>query len=215
MDKSNLWVFGDSFSASTNEISKKYCDFKNYTTKNYIDIISNKFNFNVMSFASGGDDNYTIFHKFINKINNIDKNDVLIFGWTDFLRFRIISKEKNFLPICPLELSQIGENQNRKNKILEMDANIFYSKQTLTEILVNRDNDLYINEINDFINIINFSFKNNKIIHWSWMDYKNKLNLSIPFMKLETINDENKDIVDFHYNEESHKILANKIIELL
>jgi hypothetical protein len=71
-------------------------------------------------------------------------------------------------------------------------------------------------DLNNYIKIINKAFINNKIIHWSWLNYENKTPLSINYIDMETIKQDTNGLIDdFHYSEKSHIILSKNFINLI
>lgn len=194
---STLWTFGDSFTESYNEKyiwAKDYIQWKGYTPKVYSEILSEELNTNLMNLAVGGSDNYTILHSFINVIEQIQLDDILIFGWSSVVRFRLADDLKNWKPLLP--------NYNNNLKFLKD-----ISKETIDEILVNRTSSLYINEVNNYIKLINHTLKNNLVIHWT--PFKENLN-ALNINDIQTIRKEtNGEINDGHYSENGHIELSN------
>ena len=75
-----------------------------------------------------------------------------------------------------------------------------------------------------YIKLINFTLKNNKIIHWTWVEPSNKFftdekqyektyyDLLEPYKKYLLIKEEtNKEIDDFHYGEIAHLELSEDL----
>jgi hypothetical protein len=87
------------------------------------------------------------------------------------------------------------------------------SKNTLIEIFCNRENGLYTNEVRSWVELLNYTFIKNTIIHWSpfkeILIYNNISNLT-------SITQETNGVVeDFHYSETGHIELAKVMKELL
>ncbi len=212
-----LWVFGDSYSEKFSKLLKNrnwkhfYLDWKGYTPKSYGEIIAEKSNFILMNQAIGGTDNYTILDTIINAIDTINENDVIIIGWSNTLRFRVVSIENSFNTIRPGSLNTFL-NYNKIGKYVDL------SDETLTEIAVNRSSSVYINELNNYIKLLNFTFKNNKIIHWSpFAQHREGLNTTFknPF-DYETIREETKgEIDDGHFTSNAHELIATQLIDLI
>lgn len=204
-----LWVFGDSFSNRLDVVSPQYCEWVKtrsitstppilpYIPKTYGEIISEKLNYNLFMNATGGCDNLHIFTRIIEVLDQIQKNDIIIFGWTDTIRFRLVDKNGDWV---------FGQNLK--------DSNV--SENSINEILYNRLNEKYISELNDYITFINYAFRNTGviIIHWSWAESNSRLNelLTIPVTKLTMINDET-NINDPHYGEVGHLELSQLIMK--
>jgi hypothetical protein len=203
--ENNLWIFGDSFSNFFKLTRPDYIDFKNKYVKCYGELISEELNLNLQLRASGGYSNESIFFSIINNLENIKIDDVIIINWTENYRFRLLNNDNNFM-----DFNINGINNYEENNI----SNI--SKKTVEEILIHRTEKNYGMDLNNYIKTINKAFINNKIIHWSWVNYKNKMPLSIDYVDMETITqDTNGLIYDFHYSEKSHIILSKNFINLI
>lgn len=201
---SKLWIFGDSYSAnfkkSDIDDSKlaKYCEWKGYEPKVYGQIVSEYFNLDINNKAVHGSDNACIFQSFCDSSEFIEDGDFLIFGWSHCDRFRIANTKKN---------EWITINSHYKNGYEK-----FISENTCIEILHNRMNILYMEEVNSWIKLIRNRFNKNTIINWHWS--KNQKTYSFCFDTFETITeDTNEKIIDPHYSENGQIQLANAIIE--
>jgi hypothetical protein len=189
-----LWTFGDSFTEQYNSKypwSEKYIKWKGHTPIVYGQLLSQELNFNLRNLGIGGYDNYSIFESFIKIIDEIKPDDVLVFGWSHTVRFRLVNQHGVWSPILPAY-------KNNFNNV---------SDNTINEVLINRTNSLYENELNNFIKIINFSLKKNIIIHWTPFT---KTTIAKHIGNLETIKQEtNGEIDDGHYSENGQKELSN------
>ena len=204
-----LWTFGDSF---TESFTKKYAwkdeylNWKGYTPNVYGEIISDKLKLQNINLSIGGADNYTILDSIISVLNRIDTNDIIIIGWSSTIRFRVANKANTFDTI-------------RQNELFEkFKSNKDLSNSTLEEICINRDNHSYINELNNYIKLLNFSFNNNKIIHWSpFAQDRQGLNTTLKTLtKYETIKDETNDFIsNLHFGENGHKVLSEQLIDII
>jgi hypothetical protein len=179
--------------------------------KCYGEVISDKLKLKHINLAIGGCDNYTILDSLINVINVINPNDIIVIGWSHILRYRVVNKYNKFVPIMARSLHILFE-KNKKSSEFDL------SNQTLTELALNRDSSEYINELNNYIKLINFAFPNNKIIHWSpfYLD-RNGLNTNIPTInEYEKISEEtNKLVDDAHFSENAHYELADQFIDII
>ncbi len=201
-----LWVFGDSFSARWNtkwDWTYDYLTYKGYKPKQFFNIISEKYNLSINNKSIGGCDNYTILQTICDNIDSIGENDVVIIGWTQHMRFRIANPKYDiwhrdkWIYLLP----NLENPQNMYGYI---------SKSTFEEILINRDNDLFIDEVRSWIKMIKKSLPNNKILFWSWPKYPDE-----NFMPLPIREETSGKINDAHYGEEGHKTLAEWMIECL
>jgi len=144
-----IYCFGDSYSCAYNHDSVrmfgvKYSEFKGYQPKIYAELLSEHYQCELINDSYGGIDNETIFYKFINRYCSINPDDIVIFGWTDIVRF------------------PIAENGVWR-----------YSTQYVNDNCVNwmyvmRNDNLFVGRFLNLIDFINKTLPNNKIIHWKW-----------------------------------------------
>lgn len=214
---SRLWIFGDSFSATNNRVNieswrRKYIKWKGYVPKVWPEYINEKLNYKLINLAISATDNYTIFDTIIDNIDKIEKDDIVVIGWTSTLRFRLIDKTNSFNTIRPssnIKFSTIGSTFEFND----------ISINTVNEILINRNTELYEFELNKFIKIINLYLKDVKVLHWSPFQSQHS-HLQIKRIKeidmLETISMETNGVVnDYHYSEDAHLVLSEKIYSIL
>ena len=194
-----LYIFGDSFSAGfsfESNWTNNYVNWKGYTPQGFGEIISQKLNLELINLSENASDNYSILQKFCDNEKNIKKNDLVIIGWSSPLRFRLVSKD--WITILP-NYDKFSTKEIDKTKI---------SESTLIEILLNRDDIRYCNEVNSWIKLLNNLDKN--IIHWTPFDQR----LDCMFLnKFETIVTEtNGKLNDWHFSENGHKQLSDLFI---
>jgi len=197
--KQKLYIFGDSFSAGfsfESNWTNNYVNWKGYTPKGFDEIISQKLNLELINLADNASDNYSILQKFCDNVKNIKKNDLVIIGWSSPLRFRLVSND--WITILP-NYDKFSTKEIDKTKI---------SESTLIEILLNRDDIRYCNEVNSWIKLLNNLDKN--IIHWTPFDQR----LDCMFLnKFETIFAEtNGKLNDWHFSENGHIQLSDLFI---
>ena len=181
-----LYIFGDSFSAGfsfESNWTNNYVNWKGYTPQGFGEILSQKLNLELINLSENASDNYSILQKFCDNEKNIKKNDLVIIGWSSPLRFRLVSKD--WITILP-NYDKFSTKEIDKTKI---------SESTLIEILLNRDDVRYCNEVNSWIKLLNNLDKN--IIHWTPFDQR----LDCMFLnKFETIFTEtNGKLNDWHF----------------
>ena len=213
-NKRNLWVFGDSFSVPFKKIEDvhPYIPYKGYCPKIFSDILSEELDLNLIDMSVGGCSNQTILHTYIKNVNKIKSDDILIFGWTQPIRFRIASKRNDFYDVIIAVAPYMEE-------FIDM------SIETLNDITINRStHSIFWDELIDYVNIINKTSNESLIFHWTWVEptknidtnvFENKFyNLLEPFKKYKTVKEEtNGDIDDFHYGEVGHIELANDLLD--
>lgn len=202
-----LWCFGDSYTQRYDpnvDWSKSYIDFKGYIPKVYCDFLSEELGIEGENLGVGGYDNYSIFETLCNNIGRIKNDDIIIIGWSNITRFRLASKDGNWVSFVPGTISDFHISHHTD-----------MSKRTIEEICVNRDSNVYFREVNSWINFINHTMKNNKVIHWTPFDNNKNLNVH-KILKLETTQMEsNKVVMDGHYSENAHRLLSSMFIEFL
>jgi len=159
-----LWTFGCSFTADFypvgyEHIPSTYDEYKKFKGGTLPDvwptILGKKLNYDVRNCAIGGSSNYNILKQFINVIDNINDGDILIFGWTQLVRFCAVNElEYRMIEMLPRQ---------------SYDVNVGYSKTTIDEILVNRSHPLWAEEIQNWIKFINdyCCLKNVEVFHWN------------------------------------------------
>jgi hypothetical protein len=202
-----IYAFGDSFTNCYNDSAAKwvsdYVNWKGYTPKSYIDLISEHYNVENINFAKQGNDNYSIIESFLENYKRFEKGDIIIINWSHIERFRVLDKNKNWSSVVP----NVFENEIKNGKH-------DLSKETLGEILVNRVSQKYADELNLWINFIDFVFKDLKIVQWTvpttyFIDVYN-----LP--QYETITSETKnEIMNGHYSEKGNLDLSKDIIKII
>jgi hypothetical protein len=209
-----IWIFGDSFSCefqkhidNKNQWVIDYCEYKNKVPKSYGELLSEILKDDVTILAQPGIDNYKIFHSYISVMDKIKEDDILIFGWSSVLRYRLASPNNEFITILPM-------TQNVPH-LLELFNNEISTK-TLEEILMTRVSKLHYEEVLNFIKIIKFSSKSDKIYNWSpFADNRMNINglhkISPSGINVET----NEKIKDEHYGEIAHFSLAHYFIKYI
>jgi hypothetical protein len=191
------------------------CEYQTYqdtVPPIYSEIISKEIGHRLMDLSVGGSSNYTIFHTFIKNIYRIKENDIVIFGWTQPIRFRVASKINNFFDVLIAVAPQMSH-------MTDISINVF------NQIHVNRsEHSIYFDELCDYITVINKITSQNKTLHWTWVEpsksidnYEKKYyELLVPFKKYKTIREEtNNKIDDFHYGGVGHSDLAIDLLEKL
>ena len=221
-----LWTFGDSLTSNfippnnnPNHWKQKYFELKGYVVKYYGEHIAENLNIELMNEGYEGIDNSQIFENFCVKIERIKPDDILIFGWTNQERIRLATKEDKWGHFSTnLRIKDKNKDGNDSHFPFTVDSlNIFdsISKSTIVEVMFNRMSKLYMNELSNWIKLINFTFKNNRIIHWSW-DSRIENCGGIFINQYETIKIEtNGSINDYHWSENTHINISKKFIDII
>jgi hypothetical protein len=201
----NLWIFGDSFSCpySNRECQDwgvPYTDFKGYTPKIFSHLISENLNLNHNNFAKGGADNYTIFEIICDNINNITKNDLVIVGWSDPNRYRIIVENNSWETIRPNFMSN--------------DFSDLEKECLATQCLLRSESTLPLFEVYKWMTLLKKIF-GKKIIFWSpFLIEQAEILCPNDFIKISSIKIESNGLIDDrHYDELTHKNLAKLILD--
>lgn len=159
-----LWTFGCSFTAEWYPVGyghplSTYDEYKKFKGGTLPDvwptILGKKLNCDVRNCGIGGVSNYNILKQFINVIDCINEGDILIFGWTSLLRFCAVSEsEYKIIEMLPKQSYHV---------------NVGFSKTTIDEILVNRSNPLWAEEVQNWIKFINdyCRLKKVEVFHWN------------------------------------------------
>lgn len=195
-----LWTFGSSNTIPFTP-NNAYTIWKGYIPKIWPELIAEKLECELKNMAISACDNYTIFETICNVSNEIKENDIVIISWTNPIRFRLVSEidNKNWTYV----LSSFDKNLLKKFKNT-------ISKNTLNEIIYNRKSDLYINEISNWIKLINKTFQNNKVIHWS--EFITAENIEV-IKNCERICFETGGLIeDYHFSEKGNYDLAQIVM---
>lgn len=196
---STIWTFGDSFTESYNPFypwAESYIEWKGYVPKVYGEILSERLGFELKNYGKGGSDNYSIFQNFCDVSHMIKPNDIVIFGWSSPIRFRLLRANGEWESLVP-------------NFHLNYDVVEGVSKTSIDEILVHRDHDKFIGEINSWIKVITLFLKSidASVIHWTTFD--TKINAKYVF-NVDKVKDETNGLInDGHFSEIGQLELAN------
>ena len=133
------------------------------------------------------------------RVYDIKDDDIIIIGWSNIRRFRLAGKSGKWETVL----------WNGLYKKLQNLQDI--SEETVEQILVNRTSTLYNDEFMKRIDLLNKTFRNNTIIHWT--PFPEQFELVEGFLNLESIQGEtNGDVPDPHYSEGGHEELALRLM---
>lgn len=210
-----LWIFGDNNSAifgKTKERRFKY--YKEYRNgqfpKTWSELLSKELNLDLKNMAVSGQSNYDIFDMVCKCIEQVKKDDVVIIGWGDIRRFRLVDDTTNgFVTIRPNQL--IPEWINNPLFLNGININVINS------ILQNRTNTEWLNEIYNWEIIINLLSKliGFKIVYWTFDSTLNKSHyISTNDFRMDLIQrgaeditlETNGKLVDDNFGEKGHLI---------
>jgi len=208
-----VWIFGDSFSTEfthPNSINwaDPYIKHLGYIPDCFGQIISKKLNCNYVNMALGGSDNYTIMETISSVSNSISNDDIIILGWSNISRFRILNDYGKWVTIIHtlLPTTDYGSTINR------FDTDLFES------LSVNRETKAGYDEIINWTKLLKRIF-GNKLIVWDWdrSYFKNNPNqyINLPYEEIysESVEkDTNGLIKDAHFSRIGHAMLADWFI---
>lgn len=201
VDKQNLWIFGDSFSApfyhkKNKPWSEAYSKYLGYYPSCFGELLAKELNMNLKNEAEPGIGNESIIDRIILNLNNIKEDDIVIIGWSSPTRWRYV--ENN-------EWCDVVSPEDESNALEE---------STIKEISINRMDLLYESELCNRAELIDrvLGSPNKRFVyHWIWYAIK-QYNL-IHRIRGERIKDETKgELDDNHFSAKSHKIMVKKII---
>jgi hypothetical protein len=150
-----LFTFGCSNTAPYHELTKGYRDYKNFRNGEFPptwpELLSKKLCYELINYGLPGTGNDSIFYEFCKHINEINKNDLVIIGWTFNTRY-----------MWPDKKSKKWEHLTG-----EYDSSVDLTSSTHSEIIINRMDKDVIRLLTDQI--------------YSWIDLINKVAESVGF----------------------------------
>jgi hypothetical protein len=206
-----LHTFGCSFTAPyTFNGAIGYKQYYQYKNNNYppvwADLLSDKLNMSLNNYGVGGSSNYEIFSTFCKNVDKIKTNDIVMIGWSFKERFRLVDESiNNFVRVLPLVKPKLNN----------------VSSQTMDEILVNRGNHIWINEVMNWEKFIRKYLDSIGVdlITWSFdKSFPNEIYIFDELIKLggETIIMEtNGEINDIHMGENGHIVQSEYFYNII
>lgn len=213
-----VWAFGDSMTAKLGK-EGPYTTWLGYEGKTTCDFVAEKYEMESNNLGVSGSSNHQIFHRFLANFENIKKGDIVLFGWTVILRFRLASGANR-----NTSWRQIWAKGLTSEPEYGCVDGVHVTNEIVEQLLLNRSEfqDMYENEVNEWISFINewAELKGVTVVHWSWCNEviggKQNLNLSIPVVNHRNMSQETNDAVqDGHYGQQGYYELAQQIIEYL
>jgi hypothetical protein len=155
-----------------------------------------------------GLDNYRIFEIFCNTIEKIKSGDTVIIGWSSASRFSLYSEKFNILHSV-----NVWSTNTSKEFI-----NI--SKQTIDEMLLNRDNPRWVEEVYSWMKVIEKLSKliGFKVYFWSLFKEFQKLHIEHDLLKLgaeHIITETNGKAANYHFGEKGHIVQSRYVANML
>lgn len=148
----NLYVFGCSYSSEfiNSGITDSYFNYKGYWPKTWTKYLSEKLNYNLISYAKGGISNNEIFEDFCSCSDLFKEDDIVIIEWSYMTRYRWV----NF-------------NSNKWSRHATIDGEKIDNKID-NAILLNRTHFLYKQEVLNWQKIIEILSKKIKFKLYIW-----------------------------------------------
>ena len=233
--KNSLHIFGCSFSSPYHEETDEYRRYKTFCggsfPNTWFELLSNKMNLNLINHGIPGAGNDMIFNRVIEQIRTIQKNDVVIIGWSFLSRFMWANHDTR---------KWVNTNFGRNHSVLNGNEDI--TEETSNEIVFNRTSNntfqLYTEIINQRMELINYisDLVGFKVFYWSCDPYvlynkeiqdrdNKKIVMSDEiYMKWEIDNmiklieknggerikeETNQEIFDFHLGVSGHQVMSN------
>jgi hypothetical protein len=201
-----LWVFGCSISDLYDSVtslyywSEEYLKWKGYTPKHYSQLIAEELGCELKNFGVSSTNNYAILQSICDNVENISNDDYVIIQWTESTRFRLSDDDNNWVNF-------IFKNSQNKN---ELKNNKSVSIQTIQEILINRTNTIYDDEILSWEKLLKIKLNTDNLIIWN--PFKNVGEYGRLLKSIENIATETNGIIDDPHFSESGQIHLSKIL---
>ena len=184
-----LFVFGDSYTQKW-EYNSPYSMWKGYTPKTYSELISEELGIECFNFSWGGWSNYDIFEAVCQNIDSIKENDIVIILWSGLDRIRLVNHRLNMW----VSIQPNSFNMLKRVELIDDDI----SENTIDELMINRQHNLYKEEVRNWIKLLKHTFKSNIFINSTWYG----VNWGIDVAQYETIVEEsNNQMIDWHWSE--------------
>ena len=212
-----IWVFGDNSSCIFNRTKeRRFQYYERYRNGKFpiswSEILSNNLGLKLNNYAVQGQSNYDIFEWFSRMSINFQENDIVLIGWTSVERFRLYDEfSKDYVSIRPnaLKYSNVPDLLNG------------VSLESVNEILKNRKNNKWYEEIDAWEFLINEYCKLKKcfIFYWTFDQKLNKPHYIggshddfreyLIYIGAEDITKETKQtLTDLHFGEVGHQVQA-------
>ena len=223
-----LWTFGCSFTQPYFDMINHdgseghYTKYRKYCggtfPKTWSELLSDKIDYKLENHGRGGGSCYWSFHRFCEQSHNIQEGDVVIFQWSHIERFIIAQNGNELLNISgPWQFDSAGD----------------LSSRTVEEIYVNRTQIAWIEEINNYMKLMDrlAELGKFKIFYWSACDsiingeseeFRNQdkflLNecnrdmiryLQTKYEGLTIAQETKEEVPDAHYGRYGHQVLCD------
>ena len=207
-----IWCFGDSFTEGFDgdyPWVNQYTNFKGYKPKTHPQIIGERLGINWVNLGKGGWSNSDILESIGNTSHKIKSDDIISIGWSHIPRYRLADNYyKRWQSIQP---SQRDITTNPPNFL-----NNEVSNDTMDEILYNRTSPMYKNELRSWIKLLEYTFRDNVVVNWTWAFMEWKYTISYNLFKFQTIKEETNGLInDNHWSETGHHQFSDWFIDTI
>lgn len=214
-----LYIFGCSHSAVYDDIVLKNPSMKRYYEyrggnfpPTWSELLARNLKLELVNAAKWGSDNYRIFETFCNKVDEIQNGDTVVIGWSGVSRFRLYSEKYDTLSSVNAWITGTG---------MEFDVEFpNISKQTVDEMLVNRGNTRWVEEVYNWMKVIEKLSKliGFKVYFWSFFNEFQELYIEYDVLKLgaeHIIAETDGEVADYHFGEKGHIAQFQHIANML
>jgi hypothetical protein len=151
MRKSKLWVFGHSFSLPFNIVNSDL---------GWPNLLSQRLDFELHNWAEPGADNLYIYHTYLENLDQISSNDLVIIGWSHYSRKCFVLDENNDYQNEFLNDSMIYDRSKctfirSKKSVVNKTPSYWLNVTPITRGLTYYD-DWFIKYFNEYEQTINF-----------------------------------------------------------
>jgi len=215
----SVWAFGDSMTALLGN-SGPYITWLGREGKTYCEFLADTYGMISNNKGKSGSSCNQIFATFLQYHKEIKSGDIVVFGWSPIMRYRLAKKYPNGM----MDWAQIVASSWKGSIETACIDGTYVTEEVAQHIILNRYefSDFYSKEVNDWISFIRewAELKGIKVVFWNWCDEefggKHSIITDIPIRRRTDMYTESNGVVhDGHYGEVGHRELADEIIEYL
>lgn len=206
-----LWVFGcsisdlyDSESSIKHWASQEYIDWKGYVPIHHTQIIAENLGCELVNKAISASSNAQIFQDFCDSVDDVNDDDFVIIQWSDPNRTRLVNDYDEWIQFA-------FQTEWIKHKLKKFS---YVNYATIQEVLTNRLNDKYFDEVISWEKLIKSKFNPSNILLWKPFEKimgTNSLLKSVELIKDETEN----EILDYHFSEKGQIQISKILLDMI
>ena len=214
----SVWSFGDSMTAPIGG-DGPYTKWLGREGNTHCEFIAEHFGFTPINKGVSGSSPNQIFDDFMANHTDIKSGDIVTFGWSPIMRYRIARKKDH-----GMVWQQFWATSFKGGVEKACVDGTSITQEVAEHIILNRYEfrHFYSKEVNRWISFIKewAKLKGVRVVNWSWCDTnfggEHSINVDIPVhMRTDMFMETNNIVKDGHYGEVGHKELAKEIIEFL